>query len=260
MPSSWGNKVARINIEQVWWTDPRREKLGKLLGDLLLADAIAIRAWKLAQDFWGNNRGLVPSHIFETLQENSKLIQANLAEVREDGVYIRGSSQYLDWVAEKRESAKKGGEKSAKRPRDKKGRLLKLINSESEDPSKAQVTSNTDPSQPNTVQASGSGSFSGSTSSKELVVAETPTRQKNLNSVQKQETFVKSQAFRDFLREKNLYGRLKHITEQLASDWGSVENLRIEMNRLFAIEHTTPKSDEEKIDFVVGTLVNRARS
>lgn len=142
--------MARINLEQVWWTDPRREKLGNLLGSMLLADAVAIRAWKLAQDFWGNNRGLIPTHVFETLEANSKLIQANLAEVRENGVYIRGSSQYLDWVAEKREAAKKGGKKSAERPRDSKGKLLKR---NSNGPSKVQA-------KPNSAQASGSGSGS----------------------------------------------------------------------------------------------------
>lgn len=240
--------MARINIEQVWWTDPRREKLGNLLGSLLLADAVIIRAWKLAQDFWGNNRGLIPTHVFETLEANAKLIQANLAEVREDGIYVRGSSQYLDWVNERREAGKKGGEKSAKKRSEKK--QIPQANAK-------QSSSKTEQTQPS---SSSSCSFSGSTSSKELVVTETTKTQKNLNSVQKHEMSLKVQDFRDFLREKNLYGRLKHVLEQLASDWGSVESLRVEMNRLFSIEHATPKTDEEKIDFVVGTLVKRARS
>jgi hypothetical protein len=105
--------MARINIEQCWWTDPRREKLGLLLGSMLLADAVVIRAWKVAQEFWGNERGLIPKHIFATLEANANLIQANLAEEREDGFYIRGSSQYLEWVTERRRAAREGGKKSA---------------------------------------------------------------------------------------------------------------------------------------------------
>jgi hypothetical protein len=131
--------MARINIEECWWTDPRRSKLVKLVGDENAADGMAVRMWRLAQEFWGRSRGLVPTEIFETLEANAKLIQAKLAEVRGEYVYVKGSSQYLDWHAERKEKAiengQKGGKKSAQRPRNAKGQLLKCP-SNSQAPSK----------------------------------------------------------------------------------------------------------------------------
>lgn len=105
--------MARLNIEDCWWTDPRREKLGSLLGSMMLADAVIIRAWRIAQQFWSNERGLIPKHVFDTIEANANLIQANLAEERENGFYIKGSSQYLEWTAERRLAARAGGLKSA---------------------------------------------------------------------------------------------------------------------------------------------------
>lgn len=146
--------MARINIEECWWTDPRRERLGNLMGSMMMADAVVIRAWKIAQEFWGNERGLIPKHVFATLEANDKLIQANLAEERESGFYIRGSSQYLDWVTERRNAAKQGGKKSAEK-RSKKPKQT---------PTKTKQTS----TKHNQTQASDSGSISDSDSNSGL--------------------------------------------------------------------------------------------
>jgi hypothetical protein len=161
--------MARINIEECWWTDPRRSKLVKLVGDENAADGMAVRMWRLAQEFWGRSRGLVPTEIFETLEANAKLIQAKLAEVRGEYVYVKGSSQYLDWHAERKEKAaengQKGGRKSAQRPRNAKGQLLKCP-SNSQAPSK-QKPSTSKPSDSDSDSdsdsRSGTGSGQGST-------------------------------------------------------------------------------------------------
>jgi hypothetical protein len=58
---------------------------------------------------------LVPKSIWKHVQANAKLIEANLAEEREDGIYVRGSSEYLSWVAERRLAAQAGGKKSAEK-------------------------------------------------------------------------------------------------------------------------------------------------
>ena len=146
--------MARINIEDCWWSDPRRERLAELVGGLVIADGIVIRAWRVAQEFWAKDRLLIPKHIFATIQANASLIQANLAEEREDGIYVRGSSQYLEWCNERRRAARYGGRKSSERPRNALGQLLKKPK---QTPSKRQVTSKQ-------IQASGSGSGSGSNS------------------------------------------------------------------------------------------------
>jgi hypothetical protein len=144
--------MARLTIEDRWWTDPRREKLGELLGSLLLADAWAMRLWRLAQEYYGRGRHPIPAAIFESLEAAPKLVQAHLASVQEDGVYVRGSSEFTDWLNDKRATASVGGKKSAQRPRDAKGRLKKTSK---QSPSRIQA-------EPKTVQPSGSGSGFGS--------------------------------------------------------------------------------------------------
>lgn len=105
--------MARINIEECWWSDPRRSKLIKLLGDEDKADAQALRMWRVAQEFWVRGKALVPHKVWATLEANSKLIEANLAEEREAGIYVFGSSEHFDWVLERREAGRLGGVKSA---------------------------------------------------------------------------------------------------------------------------------------------------
>lgn len=133
--------MARINIEECWWSDPRRMKLIELVGTMI-ADGAALNAWRVAQEFWAKGM-LVPKSIWQHVQANAKLIEANLAEERGDGVYVRGSSEYLSWVAERRAAAMAGGKKSA----EKRSKKLKQT------PTKRKQT-----------QPSGSGSFSGSDS------------------------------------------------------------------------------------------------
>jgi hypothetical protein len=111
--------MARINIEECWWSDPRRTKLLLKIG--FAADAAAVNMWRIAQEFWGRNRGLVPREVFDKLEYSAELIQCGLADVRERSVYVRGCSEYLEWHAEKREQASAAGKKSAEARRKKDG-------------------------------------------------------------------------------------------------------------------------------------------
>lgn len=114
-----GGAMARINIEECWWSDPRRTKLLLKIG--FAADSAAVNMWRTAQEFWGRSRGLIPKHIFDKLEYASELIECGLADVRDRSVYVRGSSEYLDWHAEKREQAREAGKKSAESRRKKSG-------------------------------------------------------------------------------------------------------------------------------------------
>lgn len=114
--------MARLTIEECWWTDPRRSALIRLLGSEEQADYVAIRAWRLAQEFWKHDRKLVPKSLFDMLPGSKELLQVGLADYPQDGfIYVRGSSAYLDWVREKREQAKEAGKKSAEARKQKNG-------------------------------------------------------------------------------------------------------------------------------------------
>jgi hypothetical protein len=117
--------MARLTIEDRWWTDPRRERLSEIVGGIDHADVVAVKAWRLAQEFWKQAFGLVPKALFFRLKHPEALIDAGLADVQGEAVYVRGSRDYLTWAAEMREAASIGGKKSAQRPRDAKGRLKK---------------------------------------------------------------------------------------------------------------------------------------
>lgn len=129
--------MARLTVEDKWWSDPRREKLGRLLGDIALADANALRMWRLAQEFWGNSLRLIPQEIFDTLEAAPKLLEAGLASAKEGGIYVRGSSQYLSWLHESRLAASAGGQKSAEVRRKKYGTSQPQRRSDSEPPLEA---------------------------------------------------------------------------------------------------------------------------
>lgn len=168
--------MARINIEECWWTDPRRSRLAKLVGDENQADGIAIRMWRLAQEFWGKSRGLVPEAIFSSLEAAPKLIEAGLAEIRTDGVYVRGSSQYLDWAFENRERAreagKKGGLASAKSRLEKNGSAVPNGASNGKTPKRRRSKTEAKPGEPkpsDSVSDSVSVSDSDSSSSTDSV-------------------------------------------------------------------------------------------
>lgn len=145
--------MARINIEESWWSDPRRERLAALVGSPLLADGIMIRVWRIAQQYRGKNQGLIPFHVWEQIEANASIVQANLAKAEQDGIYVNGSREFLDWVVKKRENAQKGGKSSAEK-RSKMGLNCQANAKQNE------ATA----SKPKQVQPSISGSISGSNS------------------------------------------------------------------------------------------------
>ena len=113
--------MARINIEACWWSDLRRSKLVKILGSEAMADGAAVRMWKLAQDFWKNERQLVPVEIWAHFEYGDACIQSGLASVEGSSVYVRGSSEHHEWIFVRRENGSKGGKLSAEARRKKTG-------------------------------------------------------------------------------------------------------------------------------------------
>lgn len=110
--------MARINIENEWWTDERRFKLAEALGSLRYADGIAVEVWKLSQEFWGNGRRKIPFYIFKTIENYQVLLDVNLAVKHRETIYIRGTRQFHEWYALSKAASSKGGKslkKGAKR-------------------------------------------------------------------------------------------------------------------------------------------------
>lgn len=104
-----GKKMARVNIEECWWNDPRRQAFIIAVGDTFKADGIVFSLWKLGQDFETNGQP-VPISIFEAFPFWEKAVECGLAEKNCKGYYIKGtkdSSNYRRTATERQSNAGK---------------------------------------------------------------------------------------------------------------------------------------------------------
>ena len=115
--------MARINIEETWWTDPRRGALAKRVGSEELADGYAVKLWRVGQEYWKRNKQGIPKRCFDLLGGCLDLLGCGLAVLGENEVYVCGSDEHFQWLGQKQAAASSGGKKSAQRPRDSRGRL-----------------------------------------------------------------------------------------------------------------------------------------
>ncbi len=104
----------RINIENKWFSDPRRNLLIQRLGSSFLADGIWLQAILLAQEYWGQDYALIPEKIFSLFEHNDALVDCCLVEKRDGGFYLCGSKEHLSWVAERRAAGRNGGSSKRK--------------------------------------------------------------------------------------------------------------------------------------------------
>lgn len=104
--------MARINVEDGFWFDPRLKALAKLVGCEDKATGMCIRAWRMAQEHWKDGDGLIPCDLWD-ISGLDQLISCKLARLDGKGVYVSGASKHLTWLCERQEAAKTGGQASA---------------------------------------------------------------------------------------------------------------------------------------------------
>lgn len=105
--------MPRINIEDKWFLDPRRDVLISLLnGDSEKADGAAIAAWRLAQPFFIKGER-IPKQRFNLLKSSQALIDSQLAVVEGDEVRVCGAHEHFRWIHEKAEASRIAGKASA---------------------------------------------------------------------------------------------------------------------------------------------------
>ncbi len=158
--------MARINIEDTWWTDPRRSALIRLMGSEELADGCALRLWRVAVGFWKLNRSPIPKNIYYLLLGAENMLSAGLVErIDENNFYACGSKQHLDWIIEKQKTASLAGKKSAQ------VRLSKYGTSQPKRRTPLEHRSNTGGTPPNKVERSSSSSPSSSYSEEKKYIS-----------------------------------------------------------------------------------------
>ena len=151
--------MARINVDDHWWVDPRRQALTERFGgDPQLADGIMLTVWRIAQDYWKHNHERIPNHVFEHVRGGSKLIECGLAIASEQGVYVRGSAKHFEWIELQQANASKAGKISAQKRKELYGTSQPLSND-------SRTPVRTEPNAPNDIERSYSSSSSSSSSS-----------------------------------------------------------------------------------------------
>lgn len=119
------HSLARINIENKWWEDPRRTTLIGLLGNPYIVDGVWFGLVRQAQlRFNTNSKGLISLKLVKAYPHWEDFLNEGLLEIRGDEIYVSGTDEHFAWMKESEESGSRGGKISAKRPRDEKGRLL----------------------------------------------------------------------------------------------------------------------------------------
>ena len=99
--------MPRLNIEDRWFSDPRRAELIAKIGEAL-TDGSAVKIWKVAQDYYRIKK-LVPENIFQKLISSDLFLKFGLAKKLEEGVYVCGSNELFAWLAIRVQAGKSGG-------------------------------------------------------------------------------------------------------------------------------------------------------
>jgi hypothetical protein len=100
--------MARINLETALWGEFSFQTLLIKVGNRHAAKGMVTELFTLAQKYWFPLRCGIPIKEIE-LAELTPTIEAGLAELRGDVVYVHGSEEAFAWLFEKQ----KGGKKSA---------------------------------------------------------------------------------------------------------------------------------------------------
>lgn len=106
--------MARLNIEETIWSDPRFLKLCIKLGDELRAIGAVVMAWRLAQKHWCPKKAAVPESEWRLSGLPDAVIEVGLAEFSGDGVKLKGVEDAFSWYFDAVEAGRKGGQASAR--------------------------------------------------------------------------------------------------------------------------------------------------
>jgi hypothetical protein len=106
-----GEKMARINIDDSLFKEAGFFDLAIKLGSRRIALGAMVEAFILAQKHFlaESSDRLIPLSEWKREKISDEIIECGLAEVREKGIYVRGSKEQFSWLIQRSEAGKKGG-------------------------------------------------------------------------------------------------------------------------------------------------------
>lgn len=99
--------MARISIDDELHADARFKRLVRKLSNEDQAIGLLYRFWRLAQDHWADDCGLMPIAEFEA-EDFRPLAEVGFAELKEDGYYAAGAEERFAWYLQKCKASKAG--------------------------------------------------------------------------------------------------------------------------------------------------------
>lgn len=128
--------MARVNIEEKVFADPRFRALALKLGDEEKAMGRLVFVFRMAQEYWADDGKFIPTEIWDI--NDYKILEAvGFAERTPDGIYIKGIAERADWLRKKVAAGKVGGRRSVEARLEKYGTSLP-INASNNEKSEAQ--------------------------------------------------------------------------------------------------------------------------
>lgn len=105
--------MARINVEDTIWRDDRFDQLKVLLGNRAVAIGWLVVAWDLAHIWFGKTpTHLIPVSEWEKAKMPSALMETGFAELRDGGVYVRGTNDHCRYILDRKEAGRRGAAKT----------------------------------------------------------------------------------------------------------------------------------------------------
>jgi len=103
--------MARINIDDSLFKEAGFFDLAIKLGSRRIALGAMVEAFILAQKHFlaESSDRLIPLSEWKREKISDEIIECGLAEVREKGIYVRGSKEQFSWLIQRSEAGKKGG-------------------------------------------------------------------------------------------------------------------------------------------------------
>lgn len=105
--------MARVNVEERFWTDPRLEKLSIKLHSRYKAIGQCVELWHIGQEFY-SNKNKFTMRAFKYHGLSKYLIECGFAVLENDEIKIRGADDQFKWILCAKEGASKGGKASKK--------------------------------------------------------------------------------------------------------------------------------------------------
>jgi hypothetical protein len=151
-----GVRVARINVEDQLFTDQRWLDLVIKLQDPDKALGALVRAWRVGQEYWKQNRHGIPKSVWKTQKLNDAIVDVGLAEDRGEFIKIWNSEKHFAWIEQKVTAGQSGGKESGK------ARLKTPKKSGKRNEAEASVAKRSEPSSSLSLSPSVSSSISSS--------------------------------------------------------------------------------------------------